>query len=60
MFNRNSSVCFENIVACNEPFKILLELRQAENDWIKINQSQFQDNNKLKDLKNVMSIMKIY
>ena len=33
------------------------ELRQAENDWIKINQKMFKDNNKLKDLKRELNVI---
>ena len=33
------------------------ELRQAENDWIKIKQKTFEDNNKLKDLKRQLNVI---
>ena len=33
------------------------ELRQAENDWIKINQKMFKDNNKLKDLERELNVI---
>ena len=33
------------------------ELRQAENDWIKINQKAFEGNNKLKDLKRELNVI---
>ena len=33
------------------------ELRQAENDWIKINQKMFKDNNRLKDLKRELNVI---
>ena len=33
------------------------ELRLAENDWIKIKQKTFEDNNKLKDLKRQLNVM---